>query len=444
VLDPASKEDLTRMLESGNASDNSFHIKIDSIPFLLENKPILNEQRCFHCHGQKRNVLGGITVISSEEDVRNAIEHGKMVSIIIGLVGLGIIILIVWIIFHFLVNRKIDMVLDATSNMRNKDFTHTYEVGQGDEVNHILTRINMVTEDLRGTIKQVVDNSGTIFESSSDLSQISESLSSASVDASDKATTVSAAAEEMSINNKSIATSMEQSTDSLNAIASAIEEMSATVGEIAQNVNSSKEITQNVVEGFDMITEVVNELGERANDVDLVTDEIRSIADQVSMLALNAKVEAARAGDAGKGFAVVAQEITDLAADTNKSTVDADEKLRWIKDKSTEMAEKVSGMTAIIKESDEAMSSISAAVEEQNVTTQEIAKNINDVSTEISDVNTNVNEGAAVASEIAKEITIVEQGAKDVQDNSQRLNDNAMSLSSMAEKFMELMRQFKV
>ncbi len=444
VLDPSSKEDLTRMLESGTASDQSFHIKMDTIPFLLENRPILNEQRCFHCHGQKRNVLGGITVVSSEQDVRKAIEHGKLVSIVIGLVGLGIIILIVWIIFHFLVNRKIDMVLDATSNMRNKDFTHTYEVGQGDEVNHILTRINMVTEDLRGTIKQVVDNSGTIFESSSDLSQISESLSSASVDASEKATTVSAAAEEMSINNKSIATSMEQSTDSLNAIASAIEEMSATVGEIAQNVNSSKEITQNVVEGFDMITEVVNELGQRANDVDLVTDEIRAIADQVSMLALNAKVEAARAGDAGKGFAVVAQEITDLAADTNKSTVDADEKLRWIKDKSTEIAEKVSGMTVIIKESDEAMSSISAAVEEQNVTTQEIAKNINDVSSEISDVNTNVNEGAAVASEIAKEITIVEQGAKDVQDNSQRLNDNATSLSSMAEKFMELMRQFKV
>jgi methyl-accepting chemotaxis protein len=444
VLDETTKTDLESMLESGEASDKSFHIKMDDIPFLLENAPILNEQKCYHCHGSKRQVLGGITVVSSEAAVRNAIDRGKNVSMMIGFGGLLIIILFVWLFFHFLVNKKVAMVLDATSNMRHKDFTHVYEVGQGDEINHILTRINMVTQDLRGTIQNVVKNSDTIFMASSDLSQISTALSAASQDASEKATTVSAASEEMSINNQAIATSMEQSTDSLNAIASAIEEMSATVGEIAQNVASSKEIAQNVVDGFDTIKQVVDELGERANDVDLVTDEIRSIAEQVSMLALNAKVEAARAGDAGKGFAVVAQEITELASDTNRSTVEADEKLRWIKEKSKEMAEKVAGLTAIVKESDDAISSISAAVEEQNVTTREIAKNINDVSSEISDVNTNVTQGAAVAAEIAREITVVEQGSKDVQENSLRLNDNARSLSAMAEEFMEMMKKFKV
>ncbi|MCD4675028.1 MAG: hypothetical protein K8S18_03410 [Desulfobacula sp.] len=443
-LNDDSQKDISAMLGSGQASDRSFHVSFDGTSFLLENDPILNEQRCFHCHGEKRKVLGGISVFSSEMAVKQAVANGRTISIIIGLAGLGVIILFIWFFFHFLVNKKIHMVLDATSNMRQKDFTHTYDVKEGDEINHILARINLVAQNLRKTIKQVAENSDTISVSASDLSLISENLSTASTDASQKATTVSAAAEEMSINNQSIATSMEQSTDTLNAIASAIEEMSATVGEIAQNVASSKEITQQVAEGFKVISQVVAELGERANDVDIVTDEIRSISEQVSMLALNAKIEAARAGEAGKGFAVVAQEITELASETNESTLQADEKLKWIKEKSEEVTQKVDGLTAIVKESDEAISSISAAVEEQNVTTREIAKNINDVSAEISDVNNNVNDGANVAAQIAKEITIVEDGSKQVQESSNKLNDNAMALSTMAENFMELMKKFKV
>jgi methyl-accepting chemotaxis protein len=443
-IDSKSHEDLIAMLETGEDSNQSFHTLFDSKPFLLKNDPIMNERRCFHCHGHKSDVLGGISVLSSESKVKTAIATGRSVSIVIGAVGLSVIIVFVWLFFHFLVNRKVHLVLEATSKLRQKDFTQNIAVKEGDEINHILARIDMVTRDLRGTIKQVADNSDTIFTSASDLSRISENLSDASVNASEKATTVSAAAEEMSINNRAIAGSMEQSTESLTTIASAIEEMSGTISEIAGNVGSSKEITQQVAAGFNVIMDVVEELGKRADDVDVVTDQIRSIAEQVSMLALNAKIEAARAGKAGKGFAVVAQEITELASATNKSTLLADEKLKWIKDKSDEVAEKVSGLTAIVKDADDAMSSISAAVEQQNITTQEIAKNITDVSSEISDVNTNVTEGAAVASEISREITEVEEGAKQVQENSNKLNENAVSLSEMAEKFMEMMKAFKV
>jgi methyl-accepting chemotaxis protein len=162
------------------------------------------------------------------------------------------------------------------------------------------------------------------------------------------------------------------------------------------------------------------------------------------MLALNAKIEAARAGEAGKGFAVVAQEITELANETSQSTLEADVKLRWIKEKSKQLTRRVGDLTAIVKESDNAVLNISTAVEEQNITTREIADNINAVSTEISEVNSHVSQGAGVAAEIAGEIIRVEDGARQVQESSSKLKDNAVALSEMAENFMELMKKFKV
>jgi len=444
IIGEASSKDITAMMESGKASEKSFRISMEGESFLLENNPILNEKKCFHCHGDKLKVLGGISVVSAESSIYEAVGKARQASLLIGIIGLAVIILFIWLFFHFLVNKKIRMVLDATHDMRRKDFSKSYEIRKGDEINHILSRINLVTQDLRQTFKQFSDHSDTIFHSASELSLISKDLNSASTDTSQKATTVSSASEEMSINNRSIASSMEQATDSLNAVASAIEQMSATVGEIARNVSATKEITEQVVQGFDMITGVVDELGKRANDVDLVTDEIRAISEQVGMLALNAKIEAARAGAAGKGFAVVAQEITELADETNKSTLEADEKLRWIKEKSKEVVEKVAGLTAIVKESEHSIAGISAAVEEQNTTTREIAKNITDVSADISEVNSSVNQGALVAAEIAKDITLVEEGARKVRSGSGQLNDNAERLSSMAENFREIIKQFKV
>jgi methyl-accepting chemotaxis protein len=443
-LGEGSVQDLAAMLETGTASNDSFQVTLDQEVYTMENDPILNESRCFHCHGPNRKVLGGISVYSSMASMNSSIQHGRNTSIFIGMAGLCGIILCVWMFFHFLVNNKVRLVLDATSRMHEKDFTHEYHIAQGDEINHILSRINRVTQELRQTIVEIVENSGTISSSASQLNAIADDLSGSSQEASEMTRNVSAAAEEMRVGNQSIATAKEEATKSLNVIAASVDEMSATVNEIAKGSAESKKITDQVVEAFDNILGAVKELGSRANDVDQVTDQIRSISEQVSMLALNAKIEAARAGEAGKGFAVVAHEITDLAADTSQSTVEADEKLDWIKTTSKELIERVTGLADLVKHSDEAISGIAAAVEEQNVTTLEIAKSINEVSGQISQVNDSVNQGAQVATEIAQDISRVQQVTVQVQENSGTLTENASALTQLADRFLALMKQFKV
>lgn len=444
VMNEGLSADLDQILSTGENTHNAFSVQMNGEPFLANNKSILNESRCYHCHGKSRKVLGGISVFSSKKAVEAAVAGGRTNSILIGVIGLAVIVLFIWFFFHFLVNTKIRLVLKAMAYMREGDFSHDYDIKDGDEINHILARINLVTQDLRQTIHEIQDNTGTINTSADQLNQVSDQLRQASSEASQKASTVSAAAEEMSITNRSISESMASSTLALSGVATAIEQMSATVREISKNVVSSKETTTQVVDGFESISQVVDELGNRVNDVDQITDEIRSIAEQVGMLALNAKIEAARAGEAGKGFAVVAKEITELANETNESTVKADETLGWIKNKAALVSREVTGLKQIIHESDDAISGISSAVEEQNATTNEISNQITQVSSEISKVNDQVSEGARVAADISKDITRVEDGSRQVQQSSTDLNTNAVSLLKMADGFKALVDKFKV
>lgn len=436
--------EITEMIKSCAESNKTSQVSIEGQSFLLRNLPITNEKRCFHCHGSSRKVLGGISVLSSETEMTAAIGRGQKISMAIGFAGLFIIIMMVWVIFHFLVNKKVVQVLDATSRMRQKDFTYTYEVRESDEMSHILARINLVTEDLRKIFKEVVDNSDTILDSVNALDTIAHGLNTESVNSSEKAGAVSAAASQMSSNNRRVAQTMEKTTGAVNSIVSAVEEMSSTVAEISRNVNASKQTSERVAEDFKMISRVVAELEDRANDVDMVTDKIRAISDSVSLLALNAKVEAARAGEYGKGFAVVAEEITELAGETSRSTLEADEKLRWIKEHSKEVAKSVADLTGIVNSSDEAMTTISAAVEEQSVTMQDMAKNISHVSGDISKINESISESAQAVSEIADEMTAVEKSSARLKESSISLSENSSGLTKMAEGFRQLMSQFKV
>ena len=435
--------DIAEMIDQGRTSHQSFTIDLDQEDYIIKSDPILNEKRCYHCHG-KRGVLGGVSVLSSMGPVQQGIDAAKRTSIMICTAGLGVIVALIWGTFFFLVNKKVNKVMETAERLRHKDFTPSDKVGKGDEINHILNRLNRVSTELGDTIRQVITNSQELANASTSMSKIAQTLDTSSVRASDKAGQVSAAVEQMNVTNKAIASAMGDATHSLTAFASAVEEMSATVGEIAKNSSESKGIIEQMVSGFDQILNAVKNLGQQADEVDAVTDEIRSMSEQVSLLALNAKIEAARAGESGKGFAVVAQEITDLAMDSNQATVKADEKLAAIKSMSRNLMDKVSSLTEHVKNSDRAVAGIAAAVEEQNVSTQEISRNINEVNEKISEVNERVAQGARATDEIARSIVEVEEISSEVGDQSHHLNEAAKDLSEMAEHFFDLMKQFKV
>jgi methyl-accepting chemotaxis protein len=282
-------------------------------------------------------------------------------------------------------------------------------------------------EEKRKTMNQLADAFeqevggviSTVSSAATEMEATAESMAGVADQASDKAQTVDQAAQEASGN--------------VSAVASASEELATSISEINSQVLKSTQVAGEAKDKANETSERVQELVSAVDRIGVVVTLISDIAEQTNLLALNATIEAARAGEAGKGFAVVASEVKNLASETAKATEEISTQINGIQSATRESEQAIQDILEVINRIDGISNTVAAAVEEQGAATNEISRNVQQASQATNQVTQNITEVTQAASETG-------QSAGMVWDAAGELSKQANVLSDTVNGFLEKIR----
>jgi methyl-accepting chemotaxis protein len=311
--------------------------------------------------------------------------------------------------------QQIKSINEVTLAVAQGNLTKQIKAGNAGEFKQLSDNANQMINSLKSSIKQLADVAIAVASSSEEFTAVSKEMTSNAEQTAEQATSASASAEQVNQNTSTVVT--------------AVEEMNASIREIAKTVANGAKVAAAAVKTADRTNQTIDKLGQSSVEIGKVIKVITAIAQQTNLLALNATIEAARAGDAGRGFAVVANEVKELAKQTANATEDISQRIEAIQTDTKSAVSAITQISDIINQINDLQSTIASAVEEQTVTTNEIARNIA--------------EAAQGTSDIAKNIGIVALNAQTTTIGANNTSESATELARMAIDMQKVVNQFK-
>ena len=321
-------------------------------------------------------------------------------------------------------------VIQVTGKIAEGDLTQSVASESTDEIGLLASTTAAMTGKLKAVIAETKSASENLAAASQDLSTSSGQMARGMAEQSQRAAQIATSSEEMSqtvIDVAKNSSNMASSADETARIAREGE------GIVSKSVTEVKAIAETVNESSRLITS----LGGRSRQIGDIISVIKDIADQTNLLALNAAIEAARAGEQGRGFAVVADEVRKLAERTTKATAEIGDMITAIQD---EVARAVTNMehgtkrvetgVTLVNHAGDALKGIVRSVEGLREMVQQIAAATEEMST--------------VSEQISGDIESIANVSRDTSSSSEKISGAAGDLAKLSSNLQVLVNQFKV
>ncbi|MFM5801665.1 methyl-accepting chemotaxis protein [Aeromonas veronii] len=357
-------------------------------------------------------------------------ERAKLLSTTVGALTLLFVVIVAWLLIRQIRNPVMTLLEQTrqvaagnlTSQLDMKQFSH-------DELGKLAQGFNEMQSNLRMLVNEV---SGSVVQ-------------------------LGAAAEEISAVAQQSANNMGAQQHELNQLATAMNEMQATVQEVARNTNdaasAATSASDTAAQGSETVNDsigriekvataieetalVIRQLGDDSRNIGMVLEVIQGIAEQTNLLALNAAIEAARAGEQGRGFAVVADEVRTLAKRTQDSTSQINQIISELQQRANE-----AGVT--MQQSQDMMSETVHTAREAGASIAEISSSVNSISHMNIQIATATEEQGAVSEELNRNVVNISNAAEEVATGAKQMAQACNDLNLLATQLQEVVRKFR-
>ncbi|MCR3959914.1 methyl-accepting chemotaxis protein [Aeromonas veronii] len=365
------------------------------------------------------------------KDIAAMYSNVRTMSIIVSLVTLGFVVVIAWLLTAQIRN-PVMALLEQTRRVSSGDLTSRIDMQQfnNDELGTLAKGFGEMQTNLRTLVSEV---SGSVVQ-------------------------LSSAAEEISSVASQSANNMNAQQHELNQLATAMNEMQATVQEVsrntsdaasaatsasetaelgAQTVNDSILRIERVAGAIESTAVVIRQLGDDSRNIGMVLEVIRGIAEQTNLLALNAAIEAARAGEQGRGFAVVADEVRTLAKRTQDSTSQINTII-------AELQQRAEQAGSTMQQSQELMNTTVATAREAGESISQISGSVSSISHMNIQIATATEEQGAVSEELNRNVVNISHASEEVAAGATQMAQACNELNHLATQLQDMVRRFRV
>ena len=364
-------------------------------------------------------------------DEHSAAEYAAMKTSFISIAAVAIFLVLVfgWLISQSIINPLRAMGAVIGEVQRNSDLTLRVSVQGTDELAVTGQAFNAMLEHLQGLIRHLADAAIQLSAASEEMSAISSEVSQTAAGQGQQTAMVATAVHEMSAAVQEVA---RNAMDTAQTASAASDEARQGTTLVAANLTAIEGLSESVKEaGL-----VIDRLHVQSDEIGSVLSTIQSIAEQTNLLALNAAIEAARAGEAGRGFAVVADEVRSLASNTQKAT----ESIRGMIDALQSGARQA--VSAMLASSEQASKSVSHARESGEVLAH-IAGAIEGIADGNAQISTATEEQTAVANEISQNISSLNDSISEVVNGAEQSSIASRDLARLASSLQQQVASFK-